>query len=88
VAESSEVKAFFREASNQKGRSESERNRRRNNRVMLESPNHTLPVMMAVTLVEGTGVSTQGGFRRTEGGNSGEVSGESPEGLRASQDDP
>jgi len=30
TAESSEVKAFYREASNQKGRSESERNRRRN----------------------------------------------------------
>jgi len=29
MAESSEVKAFFREASNQKGRSESERIRRR-----------------------------------------------------------
>jgi hypothetical protein len=30
TAESSEVKAFYREASNQKGRSESERNRHRN----------------------------------------------------------
>ena len=30
MAESSELKAFYREASNQKGRSESERNRRRN----------------------------------------------------------
>jgi len=29
MAESTEVKAFYREASNQKGRSESERNRRR-----------------------------------------------------------
>jgi len=43
--------------------------------------------VMAIILVEETGESTQGGFRRTEGGNSGEVSGESSEGLRISQDD-
>jgi len=43
---------------------------------------------MAIIIVEGTGGSTQGGSRRTEGGNSGEVSGESTEGLQASQDDP
>jgi len=43
---------------------------------------------MAGILVEGTGESTQGGSRRAEGGNSGEVSGESSEGLQTSQDDP
>ncbi|GFP32925.1 hypothetical protein HKBW3S42_01234 [Candidatus Hakubella thermalkaliphila] len=43
---------------------------------------------MAIILGEGTGKSTQGSFRRTEGGNSGEVSRESSEGLRTSQDDP
>ena len=43
---------------------------------------------MAIILVEGTGGCTQGGFRRTEGGNSGENSRESSEGLRTSQDDP
>jgi hypothetical protein len=32
-----------------------------------------MPVAMAIILVEVTGMCTQGGFRRTEGGNSGEV---------------
>jgi hypothetical protein len=43
---------------------------------------------MAIILVEETGRSTQGGFRWTEGGNSGENSRESSEGLQTSQDDP
>jgi hypothetical protein len=60
MAESSEVKAFYREASNQEGRSESERNRRRNS-TLLWSPSHLCSVVMANILVEVTGVSTQGG---------------------------
>jgi hypothetical protein len=43
---------------------------------------------MAIILVEETGRSTQGSYRWTEGGNSGENSRESSEGLQTSQDDP
>ena len=43
---------------------------------------------MAIILVEETERYTQGGYRRIEGGNSGENSRESSEGLRTSQDDP
>jgi hypothetical protein len=39
-------------------------------------------------MLEETERCTQGGFRRTEGGNSGEISRESTEGLRTRQDDP
>jgi hypothetical protein len=87
MAESSEVKAFYWEASNQKGRSESERNRRRN------IPYCSCQVSSAsrrwlLSLLEETEGCTQGSYWRTEGGNSGKNSRESSEGLRTSQDDP
>ena len=87
MAESSEVKAFYREASNQKGRSESERNRRRNIRYC-SCQVSSAPRRWLLSLLEETEGCTQGSYRRTEGGNSGENSRESSEGLRTSQDDP
>jgi hypothetical protein len=87
VAESSEVKAFYWEASNQKGRSESERNRRRNTHHCSCQVSSALRRWL-LSLLEETEGCTQGSYRRTEGGNSGEKSRESSEGLRTSQDDP
>ena len=87
MAESTEVKAFYREASNQKGRSESERNRRRNSQ-RCSCQVSVSPGRWLLSLLEETERCTQGGFRRTEGGNSGKSSRESSEGLRTSQDDP
>jgi hypothetical protein len=87
MAESSEVKAFYRGASNQKGRSESERNRRRNSQRCSCQVSAGLRRWL-LSLLEETGRCTQGGYRRIEGGNSGENSRESSEGLRTSQDDP
>jgi hypothetical protein len=87
MAESSEVKAFYWEASNQKGRSESERNRRRNTH-HCSCQVSSAPRRWLLSLLEETEGCTQGSYRRTEGGNSGEKSRESSEGLRTSQDDP
>ena len=87
AAESSEVKAFYRGASNQKGRSESERNRRRNSQ-RCSCQISVSPRRWLLFLLEEIGRCTQGGYRWIEGGNSGENSRESSEGLRTSQDDP
>ena len=87
MAESSEVKAFYREASNQKGRSESERNRRRNE-YRCSCQVSWVSRRWLLSLLEETEGCTQGSYRRVEGGNSGENSRESTEGLRTSQDDP
>jgi hypothetical protein len=87
MAESSEVKAFYRGASNQKDRSESERNRRRNT-CHCSCQVSFAPRQWLLSLLEETEVCTQGSYRRTEGGNSGENSRESSEGLQTSQDDP
>jgi hypothetical protein len=87
MAESSEVKAFYWEASNQKGRSESEWNRHRNT-YHCSCQVSWAPRRWLLSLLEETEGCTQGSYRWTEGGNSGENSRESSEGLRTSQDDP
>jgi len=87
MAESSEVNAFYREASNQKGRRESERNRCRNI-YYCSCQVSSAPRRWLLSLLEETEGCTQGSYRRTEGGNSGENSRESSECLQTSLDDP